>query len=65
MKSKDYFVVGIMVAIIFSVCVAFKILMPDYEKYKAGEYREHVECQGSKPYCWWVKLGNYKEKEVN
>lgn len=63
MKSKDYFVVGGLVAIIFIVFAGFKTLMPDYEKYVAGEYKESVECDGPKPYCFFVQFGNYKEQE--
>ena len=47
---------------IVALLVAGVGMIPDYDKYKAGGYKESVNCEGNKVVCWWVKL-EYKEKK--
>lgn len=48
------------VVIMVLLAVAVPALLPDYDKYVAGGYRESVDCVGPAPYCWFVQW-EYKE----
>lgn len=58
---KDFLILFSIFLILNLLVWGHSTLMPDYEKYVAGEYKESVECDGPKPYCFFVQFGNYKE----
>lgn len=40
----------------FALATIVPKMLPSYEKYKAGEYRESVPCEESKPVCFFKQM---------
>lgn len=60
---KEWYNFIVVVGIItFAIVAIVPKILPNYEKYKAGEYRQSVPCEQSKPVCFFKQM-EYVDKK--